>query len=261
MIQRAGTQFWADVRWRDGWRVQSHSELRVSRLLDPSGQVKQRGSLAGCERGLDRLRPVEKGPEHLVVILHGLGRTRYSMRRIDRALADTGAATARLDYPSTRRTIQEHAGTVAALLDHVPTPAKLSFVTHSLGALIVRELLGHDASWRPSLHRVLMLAPPNQGASLARTLDNALLRTAMGPSFAQLVEGIASTLPVPDAPISIFAGRVGNTHTDGLVTIEETKLEGMTEHHVVPSIHTFVMNHPAVIERAVSFLGATPNPG
>lgn len=104
-----------------------------------------------------------------------------------------------------------------------------------------------------------MLAPPNQGAALARTLDSAVLRTAMGPSFAQLVEGVASTLPIPDAPISIFAGRVGNTHTDGLVTIEETKLEGMAEHHVVPSIHTFVMNHPAVIERAASFLGATPD--
>ena len=104
-----------------------------------------------------------------------------------------------------------------------------------------------------------MLAPPNQGASLARSLDTAVLRAVMGPSFVQLVEGIATNLPVPDVPISIFAGRVGNTQTDGLVTIEETKLEGMAEHHVVPSIHTFVMNHPAVIARAVSFLGSTPD--
>lgn len=261
MIPPAGTQLWADVRWRDGWRVQSHSQLPISRLLDPSGQVKRRGSLIACERALDRFRPVGKGSEHLAVILHGLGRTRYSMRRIDRALADAGVATARLDYPSTRRTIQAHARTVATLLDHIPTPTKLSFVTHSLGGLIVRELLGNDAAWRPSLHRILMLAPPNQGAALATSLDSVVMRTVLGPSFTQIVEGVATTLPVPDAPISIFAGRVGNTDGDGIIEIEETKLEGMAEHHVVPSIHTFVMNHSAVIERAVSFLGAAPDRG
>jgi len=261
MIQGAGTQLWADVRWRDGWRIQSHSELPVSRLLDPSGEVRRRGSLIDCERALDRLQPALKESEHLVVLLHGLGRTRYSMRRIDQALAGAGMSTARLDYPSTRRTIQDHAETVATLLDNVPTPIRLSFVTHSLGGLIIRQLLERDASWRPSVRGILMLAPPNQGAALARSLDTPVLRAVMGPSFVQLVEGIATSLPVPDVPTSIFAGRVGNSRTDGLVTVEETKLAGMAEHHVVPSIHTFVMNHPAAIERAVSFLGASPDRG
>lgn len=260
MIQGAGTQLWADVRWRDRWRIQSHSKLPVSRLLDPSGEVRLRGSLIDCERALDRLCPAATKPEHLVVLLHGLGRTRYSMRRLDRALA-AGVTTARLDYPSTRGTIEEHAKVIGTLLDHVPTPTKLSFVTHSLGGLIVRDLLGREASWRSSVHKILMLAPPNQGAALARSLDTVVLRAVMGPSFGQLVEGIATELPVPVEPTSIFAGRVGNTQTDGLVTIDETKLEGMAEHHVVPSIHTFVMNHPAVIARAVTFLGATPKHG
>ncbi|MDH3625883.1 MAG: alpha/beta hydrolase [Myxococcales bacterium] len=261
MIQGAGTQLWADVRWRDQWRIQSHSEQAVSRLLDPSGAVRLRGSLIECERALERLCPAAQELEHLVVLVHGLGRTRYSMRRIDRALTDAGVTTARLDYPSTRRTIQEHAQAMATLLDHAPTPTKLSLVTHSLGGLIVRELLGSHASWRPSVHRILMLAPPNQGAALARSLDTRALRAVMGPSFRQLVEGIATSLPVPNEPTSIFAGQIGNTQTDGLVAIEETKLEGMAEHHVVPSIHTFVMNHPAVIARAVSLLGATPDRG
>jgi pimeloyl-ACP methyl ester carboxylesterase len=260
MIQGAGTQLWADVRWRDQWRIQSHSERPVSRLLYPSGEVRLRGSLIECERALDRLCAEAKKPDHLVVLLHGLGRTRYSMRLLDRALA-AGVTTARLDYPSTRKTIEAHAQTVSMLLDRVPTPIKLSFVTHSLGGLIVRELLGRDASWRSSVHKILMLAPPNQGAVLARSLDSAVLRAIMGPSFGQLVDGIATELPVPPEPTSIFAGRVGNTQTDGLVTVEETKLEGMAEHHVVPSIHTFVMNHPAVIARAVTFLGATPDRG
>jgi pimeloyl-ACP methyl ester carboxylesterase len=259
MIRHPGSQLWSDVRWRGGWRIQSHFRSSSSRLLDPHDRVEYQGSLPACERALERIGVQERAIDHLVVILHGLGRTRYSMRRIDRALTDAGLCTARLDYPSTRRGIAAHAQTVAGVLDTMPTPTRLSFVTHSLGGLIVRKMLEATAPWRESVHRVVMLAPPNQGAVLARTLDNPVLRTVMGPSFVELVEGITESLAVPDVPISIFAGRVGNTDTDGLVKIEETKLETMSEHHVVPSVHTFVMNHPAAIAGSVSFLRAPPN--
>jgi hypothetical protein len=46
---------------------------------------------------------------------------------------------------------------------------------------------------------------------------------------------------------------------DGLVTVDETRLDGSSEHHIVPAIHTFVMNHPVVIRGTVSFLGGTPD--
>jgi len=256
MIPLVGTQLWADVRWRDGWRVQTHSELRVSRLLDPRDQLVMRGALEACEQALDRQCPSSGRADHLVVLLHGLGRTRHSMRRIDRSLREAGLQTARLDYPSMRETIEAHARTLARLLDHLAPPAKLSFVTHSLGGLIVRALLFHEGAWRSRMHRVVMLAPPNQGASLARTLDNPALRVVMGPSFAQIVERVPRRLPIPAVPVSIVAGRIGSTSGDGLVLVEETKLEGMAEHHVVPSVHTFVMNHPVAIDRSVSFLTA-----
>jgi hypothetical protein len=41
---------------------------------------------------------------------------------------------------------------------------------------------------------------------------------------------------------------------DGVVGVEETKLEGMSEHVVVDAIHTFVMRHPEARARAVRFL-------
>ena len=251
-----GTQLWADVRWRNGWRIQSHCELPVSRLLDPRGETKRHGTFGMCERGLNRAVGPGDSVDHLVVILHGLGRTRHSMRRVDRVLRQSGLATARLDYPSTRAKIDEHAEKVAELLAHTPPVKKLSFVTHSLGGLIVRALFARQQRWQSSVHRILMFAPPNQGAVLARQVDNPATRMVMGPSFVQIVDGVPSSLAIPDAPIAIVAGQVGRTDTDGLVKIEETKLEGMAEHTVVPSIHTFVMNHPTAIHQAVSFLGA-----
>lgn len=260
MIEPAGTQLWADTRWRDGWRLQRRWDAKSSRLLDPSDHVVCRGSFEECERALDRALPSPSPADHLVVLLHGLGRTRRSLVRLDRALIDAGFTTARLDYPSTRRPIEDHAVAIADLLDHLPTPRKLSFASHSLGGLIVRALFGHRAPWRSAVARIVMMAPPNQGASLAATLDKGVvMRGILGPSYAQIAGGHAKTLPVPDVPVAIFAGELARLGGDGLVTVDETRLEGMAEHHVVPAIHTFVMNHPAVIRRTVSFLSGPPD--
>ena len=260
MIEPVGTQLWADTRWRDGWRVQCRWDSGACRLINPAGRVVKRGSLPDCERGLDEARPEASVADHLVVLIHGLGRTRRSLSRLDDALQDAGFTTARLDYPSTRRPIEDHAATIAGLLDHLPPPRKLSFATHSLGGLIVRQLLGYDTDWRPALSRIVMIAPPNQGASLARSLDKgAALRTILGPSFGQIADGFASTLPVPEVPFAIFAGDAPGVPGDGLVALEETRLDGAAEYHVVPAVHTFVMNHPTVISGTVSFLSGAPD--
>ena len=260
MIEPPGTQLWADTRWRDGWRVQCRWDGQANRLLNPAGRLVCRGSLTECELALDKAYPASAPVDHLVVLLHGLGRTRRSLARLDRALVQAGFTTARLDYPSTRRPIQEHAATVAELLDHVPTPTKLSFVSHSLGGLIIRQLLSYEAPWRSAVERIVMVAPPNQGASLAASLDKgSVIRGILGPSYGQIAQGFATTLPVPDVPVAIFAGELASVPGDGLVTVDETRLQGSSEHHTVPAIHTFVMNHPAVIRGAISFLGGAPD--
>lgn len=88
------------------------------------------------------------------------------------------------------------------------------------------------------------------------------MRGILGPSYAQIAQGFAQTLPAPDVPVAIFAGDVlgvSGVPGDGLVSVAETRLEGSTEHHIVPAIHTFLMDHPAVIRGAVSFLGRAPD--
>jgi triacylglycerol lipase len=198
--------------------------------------------------------------DHLVVLLHGLGRTRHSLARMDRALTSVGFTTLRLGYPSMRQPIERHAAVVAKRLGEIAMPNKLSFVTHSLGGLIVRQLFTLDAPWRPIISRIVMLAPPNRGASLASALDKGgVLRGVMGPSYAQIAEGFAETLPVPDVPFAIFAGDAPGVPGDGLLTVDETRLDGAAEHHVVPVIHTFIMNHPAVIRGTTAFLSAAPD--
>lgn len=202
----------------------------------------------------------EAPADHLVVLLHGLGRTRHSLVRMDRALTSAGFTTLRLGYPSMRQTIDRHAAAVAERLGRIPTPKKLSFVTHSLGGLVVRQLFTLDAPWRAAVSRIVMLAPPNRGASLASALDKGgVVRGLMGPSYGQIAEGYAERLPVPDVPFAIFAGDAPGVPGDGLLTVDETRLQGAAEHHVVPVIHTFIMNHPTVIRGTTAFLSAAPD--
>lgn len=259
MIEPPGTQLWTDIRWRDGWRVQRRWGRGSARLLDPEGRTILRGSAEACERSMHEAVPHPDPAPHLVVLLHGLGRTRRSLARIDSALSRAGFTTARLDYPSTRRTVEEHAAQVAELLDHAPAFRRLSFVGHSLGALVIRRLFGFQRSWRASAARIVMLAPPNQGASLATQLERfGLLAPLLGPSFTQIAAGHARDLPVPDVPFAVFAGDAVGGVSDGLVEVEETKLPGMAEHHTVGAVHTFIMNHPRVVQGVVSFLRAAP---
>ncbi len=197
--------------------------------------------------------------DHVVVLLHGLGRTRHSLSRMDRALTSAGFTTLCLGYSSMRQPIEQHAVAVAKRLSEIPTPKKLSFVTHSLGGLVVRQLFTLSAPWRAAISRIVMLAPPNRGASLASALDKGgVVRGIMGPSYAQIAEGFAETLPVPDVPFAIFAGDAPGVPGDGLLSVAETRLEGAAEHHVVPAIHTFIMNHPDVIRGTIAFLSAAP---
>src|SRR5260370_24417218 len=72
-----------------------------------------------------------------VVLVHGLGRTAWSMKRLEWTLTREGYRVINLSYPSIRLSIQDAPDDwLAALLqEHAPhRTAKIHFVTHSLGA-------------------------------------------------------------------------------------------------------------------------------
>ncbi|HEX2188484.1 MAG TPA: alpha/beta fold hydrolase [Longimicrobiaceae bacterium] len=186
----------------------------------------------------------------LVVLVHGLGRTRLSMLPLEWALEREGYRVLNWGYSSYSHTVPELGRRLADELEaRGERPERVHFVGHSLGSIVVRWVLAN----RPpeAVGRVVMLAPPNQGSHAAdrwapwlgwllRPLPE--LRTAAGST--------ARALPAAaGVPVGVIAGRY-----DGKVRVEETRLPGAAAHVVVPSAHTFIMARSDVRRLTVGFL-------
>ncbi len=202
-----------------------------------------------------------------VVLLHGMGRTRFSMGALEDDLKEAGYRVVNHGYPSTSEPIEE----LAAV--HVPRAlsrcgeesARVHFVTHSLGGILVRYYL-QDHSLPPG-SRIVMLSPPNQGSELAdRFKDSLWYQWLTGPPGQQLGTGpdsLPRRLEPVDAQVGVITGRdtwepwfsrLIPGADDGKVSVERAKLEEMTDFLVVDSSHPLIMYDRTVIAQVRRFL-------
>lgn len=288
-----GKQFWADWRWREGWRIQENVLTGHHRVLDDQDRRQAWGSWEACLAEFDRLAPhAPEGRKHLVVLVHGMGRGRATWSGLHRALVEQGFHVASITYPSTRRTIAEHVLQLESVLAHIEGYSKVSFMTHSLGAVVVRELLAperavlavndclsgsggnppsvhqHQATpyWQSKLdpQRIVMTAPPNQGSAFAQRVEHfAPFGWIFGETGLSLTPRAMARVPIPQIPVLVIAGVRGTdgawnpwleSPNDGVVSVAETHLEGEAGHLLVDNIHTFLMNDPVTIAAASRFL-------
>lgn len=265
-----GKQLWRDAALQAGWRIQEHVFIGVNRLLDPRNRMRACGTYMTCRDRLETIRlhrEIEPTGDHLVLLLHGIARSTGTFKKMQAALCDAGYYAAAISYPSTRDTLDAHADGLATLLDRLEGAKTVSFVTHSMGALILRQLLARERSWqrRRAVGRIVLIAPPNQGAEMARLLQNRwLYRTVYGPAGQQLTPGFARNLSGLDGyEFGVVAGARGNGKgfnpflsgdDDGTVTVAETALRGAKVTCAVRSLHMNIANHPETVRTATTFI-------
>lgn len=216
---------------------------------------------------LPAVTPLPAATGETVILLHGLGRTRWSFWRMEQALRREGYHVVNLTYPSRKQSVEDLARDHLAPLIAAQAPAtRLHFVTHSMGGILLRcHLRDHRI---PNLGRVVMLAPPNAGSALADALKPTwLYRTVNGPAGQQLgTDGLPRALgPWPGGPgtLGVIAGDVSlnplfsatlTGPNDGKVTVASARLGGMADFLVVPHSHTWLGWRRPVIEQVRVFL-------
>lgn len=215
---------------------------------------------------IDTQENIQEGTQEYVVLLHGLGSSRLAMLPMAHWLRRAGYSPINSGYPSTRYGIPQLAESVLpAALAQVPPTATVHFVVHSLGGILVRYYL--DNHTIENLGRVVMLGTPNQGSEVIdvfSTIPGAELFDQV--SAGQLGTGEKS-IPLALGPANFEVGIIAGTRTvnpilstmlpqpnDGKVAVENTKLEGMTDHIVLPVSHTFMHRKPNVAKQVIHFL-------
>ena len=262
-----GKQFWSDQLVYHDWRIQQNVLTKHHRLIDDRDFRRAAGTFDQCAAifdGLRRSRELPTMKSRVVIVLHGLGRSRASMQGLAVHLRENVDSTVlNVAYASTRARIGEHAESLAHVIEHLPdTVERIDFVGHSMGNLVVRHYLGDLArastpSSRHTLHRVrriVMLAPPNAGASLAeRFQKNPVFKLFWGESGREIADWdkLQKRLAIPACEFGILAGGKGNSvgrnpliegDDDFVVSVDETRLAGATDFFVVPALHAVIMD-------------------
>ena len=190
-----------------------------------------------------------------------MGRTRASLLIMQQRLKKAGYKTLNFPYATPKKSIDELSDKLKTYLEENVTTEKYHFVAHSLGNIIIRNGFKDDGEYREGLTRMVMLAPPNQPADLAAKFkDFKPFQWLMGDSGQQLSsEEFYADLPAPPIEFGIIAGDKGQQLTfdepnDGVVTVESTKLDDMTDWLLLHHTHTFMINSKDTAEQTTHFL-------
>ncbi|HHG3156297.1 TPA: triacylglycerol lipase [Vibrio parahaemolyticus] len=196
-----------------------------------------------------------------IIILHGLYMHGLVMQPLSQKLRKLGYETQVISY----NTVAIDESSLFDSIDHSLNLLTANvLVGHSLGGLMIKRYLANRKPTTSLISHVIAIGSPLKGASIVGRIQDLGLGAILGNSphhglnkhddawaFPQKLGSIAGTVPIGALPLLI---RNDNTMSDGTVTVEETRLDGMQAHIEVKQTHTSLIYNTFVPQQIDHFI-------
>lgn len=205
--------------------------------------------------------------EHLetVVLIHGFGRSNRAMWRLAARLESAGFHVQRVGYKSLKQTPEKILMDVTSQIEGccVRGGQDVHFVGHSFGGLLIRAYL--EQNRLDNLGRVVLIGTPNQGTDIVDRYRDRWWARLLGPTALALGTDDGSfpkSIADPYYPVGVIAGESGRGFNDrilpgkddGLVPVESTRVNGMSDFIVIKAGHAALRHNKHVAEQTILFL-------
>ena len=202
-----------------------------------------------------------KVPRQNVLFVHGLWMNGLETWWLRHRMEGHGFEAHSLSYPTMHASVEQVVEQLAAAI--VPLSPPVHLVGHSLGGLMLLKLFELRPDQPPG--RVVLLGSPVAGSYAAQSVA----RWAIGPTLLGRIAlgeivGRGARRWTQSRELGVIAGSTSAglgrlvSHlpepNDGTVSVEETRVEGMADHVVLPVTHTGMLASARVAEHVARFL-------
>ncbi|CAH0524394.1 esterase/lipase family protein [Vibrio hippocampi] len=195
-----------------------------------------------------------------IIILHGLYMHGIVMRPLSQNIRELGYTTQIVTY----NTLAINEEKLFASIDHALSRSSTNvLVGHSLGGIVIKHYLTSRKPCVQTISHVVTIGSPLQGASVVERVEKLGLGALLGNSGSfglkahqdiwqhpQKLGSIAGDIPVGVRPLLMMS----RSESDGTVTVEETRIEGMTDHIVTQQTHTSLIYSRFVSQQIDHFI-------
>jgi pimeloyl-ACP methyl ester carboxylesterase len=194
-----------------------------------------------------------------VILAHGLWVPGVVMKPLAARLEHAGFRCHTFSYMGAARPLEAHAERLVRMARGIGTAP---FIGHSLGGLVIMDALNRHPE--AAVGRVVLLGTPAQGCYAGRRIARYPAgRWFLGQSETLWREGLAARWTRPEA-LGVVAGSLplglGRLFgplpgvNDGVVSLEETAVEGMADRVVLPVGHSAMLVSSRTAAQVAAFL-------
>ena len=203
-----------------------------------------------------------------VVCTHGIWLHGVGMYLIKRHLErEFGMRALVFSYPSVTNTLDQNAGLLARFIEENGIE-RTHLVGHSMGGLVILRMLANRYTEAPG--RIVCIGSPLCGSRaadflnaqdwgehlLGKSLPQGTIHGVANDWASEVCQrreigSVAGSIPVG---VGQIAGGFGGEPNDGTVAVAETRLDGATDHMVLPVTHMGLLISRNVADQIGSFL-------